>query len=197
MSASVTPPRFQPPEVPEDKARKAIRAARAAFLRRAGCGRCSRYRAAPAGSRAKGRISLAVPGTGSAARAGDGGRGGLPATTTRSSSGTGKAEVTPYASYYPPEPAAREILAGLARRVCWGWGCPWRRRMNRGPHGGLFEIMRHLISLGSEDASCNTAGFSTITIARSYHRLLPCNIGERKGQLLQACSSNSRSLLCS
>src|SRR5206468_10638170 len=68
--------------------------------------------------------------------------------------GTGKAEVTPYASYYLADTGREKILARLRGELA-GWGLA----RSGGAHepedhmAGLFDVMRHLISLGSEDAA--------------------------------------------
>jgi TorA maturation chaperone TorD len=68
--------------------------------------------------------------------------------------GTGKAEVTPYASYYLTETGREKILARLRGELA-GWGLA----RSEGAHepedhfAGLLDVMRHLILLGSDDAA--------------------------------------------
>ncbi len=82
----------------------------------------------------------------------------------------GKAEVTPYASYYLAETGREKILARLRGELA-GWGLA-RSGGAREPEdhiAGLFDVMRHLISLGSEDAALRMQrGFFDRYIARSY-----------------------------
>jgi len=84
--------------------------------------------------------------------------------------GTGKAEVTPYASYYLAETGREKILARLRGELV-GLGLA----RSEGAHepedhmAGLFDVMRHLISLGSEDAALQKQqGFFDRYIARSF-----------------------------
>ena len=84
--------------------------------------------------------------------------------------GTGKAEVTPYASYYLAEAGREKILARLRGELV-GLGLA----RSEGAHepedhmAGLFDVMRHLISLGSEDAALQKQqGFFDRYIARSF-----------------------------
>ena len=84
--------------------------------------------------------------------------------------GTGKAEVTPYASYYLAGTGREKILARL-RGELLGLGLA-RSEAAHEPEdhmAGLFDVMRHLISLGSEDAALQRQqGFFERYIARSY-----------------------------
>ena len=84
--------------------------------------------------------------------------------------GTGKAEVTPYASYYLVGTGREKILARL-RGELLGLGLA-RSEAAHEPEdhiAGLFDVMRHLISLGSEDAALQRQqGFFERYIAGSY-----------------------------
>jgi TorA maturation chaperone TorD len=84
--------------------------------------------------------------------------------------GTGKAEVTPYASYYLADTGREKILARLRGELV-GLGLA----RSEGAHepedhfAGLFEVMRHLISTGSGDAALQKQQrFFDLYIARSY-----------------------------
>jgi len=92
--------------------------------------------------------------------------------------------VTPYASYYLAETGREKILAGL-RAELLGLGLAGRRRrMNPRTTWRAVRCHEALDFIGSEDAHCkDSRGFFDRYIARSLPRLLPCNIGERKGQL--------------
>lgn len=68
--------------------------------------------------------------------------------------GTGKAEVTPYASYYLAEAGREKILARLRGELI-GLGLA-RSEAAHEPEdhfAGLLDVMRHLILLGSDDAA--------------------------------------------
>ena len=78
--------------------------------------------------------------------------------------------MTPYASYYLADTGREKILARLRGELA-GWGLA----RSGGAHepedhmAGLFDVMRHLISLGSEDAALQMQrGFFDRYIARSY-----------------------------
>ena len=171
MSASVTPLRFQPPEVPEDKAREGYYALLARL-----------FYAGPDAA-----LLAAIGGAGRIAGEGEqsalGGAWNRLAAAARATEaeaacleydeilvGTGKAEVTPYASYYLAETGREKILAGL-RGELLGLGLA-RSEAAHEPEdhmAGLFDVMRHLISLGSEDVSLQRQqGFFDRYIARSY-----------------------------
>ncbi len=68
--------------------------------------------------------------------------------------GTGKAEITPYASHYLAESMKESVLARLRAELA-------EMDLQRDPgaaeyedhFSGLYEVMRHLISIGSDDAA--------------------------------------------
>jgi TorA maturation chaperone TorD len=155
MSATVTPLNFQPPRAEEDEAR----AGYYALLGRL-------FYAGP-DARLLNTIANAdeiVAGTEQSALAG---AWSALATAARAMDpeaarleydelfvGTGKAEVTPYASYYLAETGREKILARLRGELA-GWGLA----RSEGAHepedhfAGLLDVMRHLILLGSDDAA--------------------------------------------
>ncbi len=155
MSATVTPLKFQPPEVPEDKAR----AGYYALLARLFYAGPDAALLATIGSDdeiAGGAEQSALAGAWSklaaAARA-------MEAEAARLECdelfvGTGKAEVTPYASYYLAETGREKILARLRGELA-----AWGLARSAGAHepedhmAALFDVMRHLISLGSDDVA--------------------------------------------
>jgi len=155
VSATVTPLKFQPPEVPEDKAR----AGYYALLARLFYAGPDAALLATIGSDdeiAGGAEQSALAGAWSklaaAARA-------MEAEAARLECdelfvGTGKAEVTPYASYYLAETGREKILARLRGELA-----AWGLARSAGAHepedhmAALFDVMRHLISLGSDDVA--------------------------------------------
>jgi TorA maturation chaperone TorD len=171
MIASVTPLRFQPPEVPEDKAREGYYALLARL-----------FYAGPDAA-----LLAAIGGAGQIA--GEGEQSALGGAWNRLAAaawameaeaacleydqilvGTGKAEVTPYASFYLTETGREKILARL-RGELLGLGLA-RSEASHEPEdhmAGLFDVMRHLISLGSEDVSLQRQQeFFERYLARSY-----------------------------
>lgn len=67
--------------------------------------------------------------------------------------GTGKAEVTPYASYYLSETGREKVLVSLKQELAgMGLARAERAREPEDHFAGIFEVMRHLIS-GSDDAA--------------------------------------------
>jgi TorA maturation chaperone TorD len=171
VSATVTPLKFQAPEVPEDKARAGYYAllARlfysgpdAALLATIG------EDGEIASSSEQSALADAWNKLAAAARA-------MEAEAARLEYdelfvGAGKAEVTPYASYYLAETGREKILARLRGELA-GWGLA-RSEGAREPEdhmAGLFDVMRHLISWGSEDATLQEQQkFFDRYIARSF-----------------------------
>ena len=67
--------------------------------------------------------------------------------------GTGKAEVTPYASYYLSETGREKVLVRLKQELAeMGLARAEHAREPEDHFAGIFEVMRHLIS-GSDDAA--------------------------------------------
>ena len=83
--------------------------------------------------------------------------------------GTGKAEVTPYASYYLSETGREKILVRLKAELAdMGLARAEGVREPEDHFAGLFEVMRHLIS-GSDDAALqNQKRFFVQFIGPSY-----------------------------
>lgn len=68
--------------------------------------------------------------------------------------GTGKAEVTPYASFYLAATGREKILVRLRQDLAsLGLGRAGAAREPEDHFAGLFEVMRHLISEGSDGAA--------------------------------------------
>jgi len=84
--------------------------------------------------------------------------------------GTGKAEVTPYASFYLTATGREKILVRLKQDLAsLGLGKAGAAREPEDHFAGLFEVMRHLISEGSDDAALQKQrGFFSAYIERSF-----------------------------
>jgi TorA maturation chaperone TorD len=84
--------------------------------------------------------------------------------------GTGKAEVTPYASFYLAATGREKILVRLKQELAsLGLGRAGAAREPEDHFAGLFEVMRHLISQGSDDAALQKQrGFFSAYIERSF-----------------------------
>jgi len=68
--------------------------------------------------------------------------------------GTGKAEVTPYATFYLAETGREKILVRLKDEIAaMGLAKAGSAREPEDHIAGLFEVMRHLIMQGSDDAA--------------------------------------------
>jgi len=153
MSASVTPLNFQPPEVPEDQARAGYYALLGRLFY---AGPDAQLLEAIAGSDeiVAGGGPLAGPwnALASAARVMDPEAARLEYDEVFV--GTGKAEVTPYASYYLAETGREKILVRLRQDLAaLGLGKTGAAQEPEDHMAGLFEAMRLLISQGSSDAA--------------------------------------------
>jgi TorA maturation chaperone TorD len=170
MTATVTPITFRPPEVPEEQARAGYYALLARL-----------YYAGPDAA-----LLAAIAGADDLAAAGE--QSALSATWSALASaaramdpeaarfehdrlfvGTGKAEVTPYASYYLAEVGRERILVRLRGEVA-GLGLA-RNQSSHEPEdhvAGLFDVMRHLISSGSTAAATQQNTFFERYIAGAY-----------------------------
>jgi TorA maturation chaperone TorD len=174
MSVSVTPLAFEPPEFPEDQARAGYYALLARLFY---AGPDAGLLAAIAGADeivAGGERSALGPawnGLALAARAADADAARL--EYDQLLVGTGKAEVTPYASFYLAQTGREKILVQLRAELA-GLGL---ERARRAPEpedhiAGLFDAMRYLISLGSGDAALQKQrDFFDRYIAGSYRGL--------------------------
>jgi TorA maturation chaperone TorD len=155
MSATVTPLKFQTPEVPEDQARAGYYALLARLFY-AGPDSALLATIGAADEIASGAEQSALADAwnrlAAAARAMDPEAARL--EYDELFIGTGKAEVTPYTSYYLAETGREKILARLRGELA-GWGLA-RSEAAHEPEdhfAGLLDVMRHLISLGSDDAA--------------------------------------------
>ncbi len=154
MSATVTPLNFKPPVIEEDQSR-AGHYALLARLYYSGPDAALLAAIAGADEMADGgqsAIASAWNSLSAAARA-------MEAEAARLEYdevfvGTGKAPVTPYATFYLAETGREKILVRLKEEIA-GMGLA-RTGQAREPEdhiAGLFEVMRHLISQGSDDAA--------------------------------------------
>ena len=196
MSATVTPLSFQPPEVPEDQARAGYYALLARLF----------Y----AGPDAK--LLEAIAGTGPAEDAGSaiGETWSALVAAARATDaqaaqfeydqlfvGTGKAEVTPYASFYLTETGREKILVRLRGELA-GFGL---RRADSATEpedhiAGLFDAMRHLISLGSgETALRDQQDFFNRYIARSFEPLCDATSASAKADFYRHVARFARAFL--
>jgi TorA maturation chaperone TorD len=155
MSASVTPLKFRPPEIPEDQARAGYYAL-LARLYYAGPDAGLLATIAAADDIVTGGEESALAG---AWRALVSAAGATDVEAARLEHdqlfvGTGKAEVTPYASYYLGETGRERILVKLRDELAaLGLKRTERAREPEDHIAGLFDTMRYLISMGSEDAA--------------------------------------------
>jgi len=171
MSATVTPLQFQPPESPEDKARAGYYALLARLLYSgpdaallASIGEATE----PAGDSEHSALGDAWKRLAAAALAMD-----VEAAALEYDElfvGTGKAEVTPYASHYIAETGREKILVRLRGELAeMGLSRTQTSREPEDHFAGLFDVMRYLILLGSEDAALqNQRGFFERYIEPSY-----------------------------
>lgn len=171
MSASVTPLKFRPPEIPEDQARAGYYALLARLF----------YAGPDAGLLAaiadadeivtgseQSALAAAWKALASAARAADAEAARL--EYDQLFVGTGKALVTPYASFYLVATGREKILVRLRDELArLGLGRTERALEPEDHVAGLFDTMRYLISMSSEDAALQQqqAFFGTY-IAGSY-----------------------------
>lgn len=183
MSATVTPLKFQPPEMPEDEARAGYYALLARLFYAGPDARLLESIAAAKAIAAEGEptaLSRAWSALATAA-------GAMDADAARLEYdelfvGTGKAEVTPYASFYLVETGREKILVNLRGELA-------RMGLSRTPGSpepedhmaGLFDVMRHLISVGSGDAALQKQqAFFDRYISRSYSGF--CNAISESGK---------------
>jgi len=174
MTANVTPLRFQPPEVPEDQARAGYYALLARLFY-AGPDAGLLAAIADAGEIAAGDGPSTLAGAWNklalAARAMDADAARL--EYDQLFVGTGKAEVTPYASFYLTETGREKILVRIrAELASLGLGRAERALEPEDHIAALFDAMRYLISLGSGDAALRQQqDFFDRYIARAYQGL--------------------------
>jgi TorA maturation chaperone TorD len=155
MSATVTPLKFQPPEIPEDQARAGYYALLARLFYAGPDAQLLESIADADEIVASGQesgLASAWSALSAAARAMDAEAACL--EYDEIFVGTGKAEVTPYATFYLAETGREKILVRLKNDLAaMGLARTDRSREPEDHVAGLFEVMRHLISQSSEDAA--------------------------------------------
>ncbi len=155
MSATVTPLKFQPPEIPEDQARAGYYALLARLFYAGPDAQLLESIADADEIVASGQesgLARAWSALSAAARAMDAEAACL--EYDEIFVGTGKAEVTPYATFYLAETGREKILVRLKNDLAaMGLARTDRSREPEDHVAGLFEVMRHLISQSSEDAA--------------------------------------------
>jgi TorA maturation chaperone TorD len=174
MSATATPLTFRPPDVPEDQARAGYYALLARlFYAGPDTGLLAIIANADDAGPEGGQSDLAGAWSALALAARS-----VDAETARLEYdqlfvGTGKAEVTPYASFYLSETGREKILVQLRAELA-SMGL---RRVEQASEpedhiAGLFDAMRHLISVGSDDSALqDQRDFFEQYIAGSYQGL--------------------------
>jgi TorA maturation chaperone TorD len=166
VSATVTPLKFSPPEVPEDQARAGYYALLARLFY-AGPDASLLAAIADADEILSDGEQSALAGAWSAlataARAMDAEAARL--EHEQLFIGTGKAEVTPYASFYLAETGREKILVRLRGELASLGLTRAERALEPEDHvAGLFDTMRYLISIGSGNAALQKQqAFSTRT----------------------------------
>jgi TorA maturation chaperone TorD len=170
VSATVTPLAFQPPEIPEEQARAGYYAL-LARLYYAGpdAGLLATIAGAEDIAAGGGQSELAAAWRGLAAAAA-----AMDAEAARSEYdrlfvGTGRAEVTPYASFYLAETGREKILVRLRGELAGLGLARWQASHEPEDHmAGLFDVMRYLISTASDDVAAQQKQFFERYIAGSY-----------------------------
>ena len=196
MTATVTPLNFQPPEIPEDQARAGYYALLARlFYAGPDVGLLAAIVGAEAPEDGQSALGEAWSALAAAAREAD-------AQTARLEYdqlfvGTGKAEVTPYASFYLSETGREKILVRLRGELA-SLGL---RRADSAPEpedhiAGLFDAMRHLISLGSGDDTLHRQqDFFNRYVARSFGPLCDATSASAKADFYRHVARFARAFL--
>jgi TorA maturation chaperone TorD len=176
VSATVTPLNFTPPEIPEDQARAGYYALLARLFY---AGPDAGLLAAIAGADeiVSGGEQSALAGAWNALAAAAGAADAEAARLEYDELfiGTGKAAVTPYASFYLAETGREKILVRLRDELAGLGLTRAERALEPEDHvAGLFDTMRYLISISSGDAALqNQQRFFDRYIAGSYRAF--CN----------------------
>ena len=111
--------------------------------------------------------------------------------------GTGKAEVTPYASFYLAATGREKILVRLKQDLAsLGLGKAGAAREPEDHFAGLFEVMRHLISQGSDDAALQKQrGFFSAYLERSFEGFCRAVSSSEKAKFYKHVSTFASSFL--
>jgi TorA maturation chaperone TorD len=96
--------------------------------------------------------------------------------------GTGRAEISPYATFYLAETGREKILVGLRRELdAMGLSRKEAAREPEDHFAGLFDVMRHLVEQGSGHAALqDQRGFFERYLLRSYAAF--CDTIEKSGR---------------
>ena len=159
MSATVTPLEFQPPEAPEDHARAGYYALLARlFYGGPDAPLLASIADAIVHGAEQSALAAAWRALASAALAMDAEAARL--EYDQLFVGTGKAEVTPYASYYLVETGREKILVRLRQELAaLGLGRAAGAHEPEDHAAALFDVMRHLISMSSDDGATQQRRF--------------------------------------
>jgi len=111
--------------------------------------------------------------------------------------GTGRAEVTPYASFYLAATGREKILVRLKQDLAsLGLGKAGAAREPEDHFAALFEVMRHLISEGSDGAALQKQrGFFSAYIERSFEGFYGAVSASEKAKFYKDVSSFASSFL--
>jgi len=111
--------------------------------------------------------------------------------------GTGKAQVTPYASFYLAATGREKILVRLKQDLAsLGLGKAGAAREPEDHFAALFEVMRHLISQGSDDAALQKQrGFFSAYIEPSFSEFCRAVSASEKAKFYKDVSSFASSFL--
>lgn len=186
MSATVTPLKFSPPDVPEDQARAGYYALLARLFY-AGPDASLLAAIADADEMISGGEQSPLAGAWRALAAAARATGAEAAALEHEQLfiGTGKAEVTPYASYYLAETGREKILVRLRGELGSLGLTRAERALEPEDHiAGLFDTMRYLISMGSGDAALQKQRtFFDAYIAGSYEAFCSAISASEKSNL--------------
>jgi len=111
--------------------------------------------------------------------------------------GTGKAQVTPYASFYLAATGREKILVRLKQDLAsLGLGKAGAAGEPEDHFAALFEVMRHLISQGSDDAALQKQrGFFSAYIEPSFSEFCRAVSASEKAKFYKDVSSFASSFL--
>jgi TorA maturation chaperone TorD len=198
VSATVTPLSFEPPEVPEDQARAGYYALLARLFY---AGPDARLLQTIGGADElvlggeQSALVAAWKALAAAAMAMDAEAARL--EYDQLFVGTGKAEVTPYASYYLVETGREKVLVRLRQELAALGLKRAERALEPEDHvAGLFDAMRYLISLGSDDAALQQQrAFFERFVAGAYERFCAAVSASEKSNFYKHVARFARAFL--
>jgi TorA maturation chaperone TorD len=110
--------------------------------------------------------------------------------------GTGKAEVTPYATFYLAETGQEKILVLLKDEIAaMGLAKADSAREPEDHIAGLFEVMRHLIMQGSDDAALQQKVFFGRYIEPFFARFCDATSASDKTNFYKVAGNFTRTFL--